>query len=165
MAILVSDTSVLIDLDRGQLLELVFSSGLTFVVPDFLYQNELEDSNGPYLRKLGLGVLASNGNEMSLVQAIKASRGALSLPDCSALVCALREEHILLTGDATLREEAKTRGVEVRGLLWVLDQLEVAKHIQPSVLHAALSQISNSKRCRLPKPEVAERLNRWGAGG
>lgn len=165
MAILVSDTSVLIDLSRGELLEQVFSSGLTFVVPDFLYQNELEDTNGPYLQKLGLGVLATNGHEMTLVQAIRASRNSLSLPDCSALVCALRQDHILLTGDGDLREEAISRGVEVRGLLWLLDQLEASGHIQPLILHTALSQISNHKRCWLPRQEVANRLRRWNQGG
>lgn len=164
MAVLVSDTSVLIDLERGQLLELVFSSGLTLVVPDFLYQNELAASNGPYLRQLGLGVLALNGAEMSLVQAIKGSRKALSLPDCSALVCAIRESHVLLAGDGALREEARARGVEVRGLFWVMDHLEVSGHALPADLHVALSQISGNKRCRLPKHEVTERLQRWGPG-
>lgn len=165
MAILVSDTSVLIDLERGRLLERVFSSGLTFVVPDFLYQNELADASGPYLKKLGLGVLTLSGTEMSLVQDIRASRRALSLPDCSALVCALREGHILLAGDGALRTEAKARGVDVRGLFWVLDHLETGGHMPPSDLHAALSQISDHRRCRLPKQEIAERLQRWDPGG
>jgi len=165
MVILVSDTSVLIDLEKGHLLELVFSSDLTLVVPDFLYQNELAERNGPYLRKLGLGVFALNGAEMLLVQEIKGSRGGLSLPDCAALVCALRDEHILLAGDGALRAEAKTRNVEVRGLFWVMDYLEAGGHTQPSDLHAALSQISNDKSCRLPKHELAERLQRWDPSG
>ncbi|TBR36059.1 MULTISPECIES: hypothetical protein [Dyella] len=165
MAILVSDTSVLIDLERGQLLEQVFSSGLTFVVPDFLYQKELEDTNGPYLRKLGLGVLTLSGCEMLLVQAIRASRSSLSVPDCSALVCALRKEHVLLAGDGALRDEAKAKGVDVRGLFWVLDHLEASSHVSPADLHAALLQISSHRRCRLPRNEVSERLQRWDPGG
>ena len=39
MAILVSDTSILIDLERGELLEHAFSCGLVMAVPDLLYQN------------------------------------------------------------------------------------------------------------------------------
>ena len=58
MVVLVSDTSVLIDLERGNLLETAFACGLTMIVPDLLYQRELADHNGPYLRSLGLGVTA-----------------------------------------------------------------------------------------------------------
>ena len=47
MIILVSDTSVLIDLERGSLLELAFSCGLVMVVPDLLYTRELA-SEKPY---------------------------------------------------------------------------------------------------------------------
>jgi len=64
MIILVSDTSVLIDLERGGLLEQAFSCGLTMVVPDLLYARELEPDNGPLLRKLGLGVVALNPDEV-----------------------------------------------------------------------------------------------------
>ncbi|MDG0857490.1 hypothetical protein [Roseateles puraquae] len=55
MIILVSDTSVLIDLERGGLLEPAFSCGLTMVVPDLLYDRELVAENGPFLKQLGLG--------------------------------------------------------------------------------------------------------------
>lgn len=58
MIILVSDTSVLIDLERGGLLEPAFSCGLPMVVPDLLYARELEADTGPFLRTLGLGVVA-----------------------------------------------------------------------------------------------------------
>ncbi|MCW3618671.1 hypothetical protein K6Y76_37205, partial [Burkholderia cenocepacia] len=63
MIILVSDTSVLIDLERGGLLEAAFSCGLTMAVPDLLYERELETENGPLLRKLGLGVVALTPDE------------------------------------------------------------------------------------------------------
>ena len=42
MIVLVSDTSVLIDLERGGLLEVAFSCGHQLVVPDLLYVLELE---------------------------------------------------------------------------------------------------------------------------
>ena len=43
MIVLVSDTSVLVDLERGGLLPLAFGCGLTMVVPDLLYDRELAD--------------------------------------------------------------------------------------------------------------------------
>jgi len=37
MIVLVSDTCILIDLERGGLLETAFSCGFTMVVPDLIY--------------------------------------------------------------------------------------------------------------------------------
>ena len=52
MIVLVSDTSVLIDLERGGLLEVAFSCGHQLVVPDLLYVLELEPENGPLLKAM-----------------------------------------------------------------------------------------------------------------
>ena len=163
MVILVSDTSVLIDLERGALLERVFSCGLTMAVPDLLYEKELASYNGPYLQKLGLGVTVLSPTELGLAQTIKNERSALSLSDCFALSCSLRPNHALLTGDRNLRAEAEMRNAQVYGLLWLLDQLEASGQIPASALHDGLSKIAAHERCRLPKDEVKTRLDRWAA--
>lgn len=160
MAILVSDTSVLIDLDRGNLLVPAFSSGLSMVVPDLLYEDELKDTNGPYLRTLGLGVLALDPPELQLVQTIKSRRPVLSLADCFALVLALRQDHALVTGDRNLRNEAEKEKTATYGLLWLLDQLS-ALGVDRTTLHQGLSGIAASVKCRLPREEVMRRLNAW----
>jgi hypothetical protein len=117
MIILVSDTSVLIDLERGGLLEPAFSCGLTMVVPDLLYARELEAENGSLLRSLGLGVAALSPDEVSFAQQVRKQRPGLSLPDCFALSCARRPNHALVSGDKLLRTEARTRQCTVYGLL------------------------------------------------
>ena len=45
---LVSGTSVLIDLERGLFLEPIFRLPFKFAVPDLLYDRELKDHGGPY---------------------------------------------------------------------------------------------------------------------
>jgi len=161
MAILVSDTSVLIDLERGELLEHAFSCGLVMAVPDLLYQNELENENGPYLRTLGLIILTLTPDETTLAQSIKNKRPTLSVPDCFALSCALRQEHILLTGDGNLRKEAISQKAQVYGLLWLLEQMAASGKFSFSLLHEGLSKISAHKRCWLPKDEVNRLLEKW----
>lgn len=161
MIILVSDTSVLIDLERGGLLESAFSCGLTMVVPDLLYDRELLAENGPFLRQLGLGVVALSPEEVSLAQEIRGQRPGLSLPDCFALSCARRADHALVTGDRLLRSEAQARHCSVFGLLWVLDQMESSGAVSVAALHEGLSRIANHARCRLPRAEIASRLQRW----
>ena len=55
-------------------------------VPDLLYQNEIENENGPYLRELGLIILSLTPDETEHAQAIKDRRPTLSLPDSFALL-------------------------------------------------------------------------------
>jgi hypothetical protein len=161
MIILVSDTSVLIDLERGGLLEPAFSCGLDMVVPDLLYSRELEAENGSLLRRLGLGVVALVPDEVAFAQQLRNEQPGLSLPDCFALSCARRPNHALVTGDKLLRTEAQSRRCAVYGLLWILDQMETSGKVGTSLLHEGLTRISNHPRSRLPAGDVRTRLQRW----
>ena len=161
MIILVSDTSILIDLERGGLLEAAFACGLTMVVPDLLYERELEPENGALLRKLGLGVVSLTPEEVALAQKLRTERKALSLPDCFAPSCATRADHALVTGDKILRTEAIARLGTVYGLLWMLDQMAASGSVPTTLLYEGLSRISSHPRCRLPHVEIRARLNGW----
>ena len=61
MPVLVSDTSVLINLERGSFLEHVFLLPFEFAVPDLLYEIELKDHGGPKLIDMGLRVEELDG--------------------------------------------------------------------------------------------------------
>jgi hypothetical protein len=161
MIILVSDTSVLIDLERGSLLALAFSCGLPMVVPDLLYERGLAMDNGLLLRHLGLGVVALTPDEVAFAQQLRKKRPGLLLPNCFALSCARRQDYALVTRDKLLRTEAQSWQCAVYGLLWILDQMEASGKISAAMLHEGLTRISNHPRCRLPKSEVLARLQRW----
>ena len=65
MKVLVSDISVLIDLERGSLLETAFRLPYEFTVPDLLYEQEIEDYNGVELLTLGLRVEELDGHAVT----------------------------------------------------------------------------------------------------
>lgn len=161
MVILVSDTSVLIDLDRGGLLEAAFNCELNMVVPDLLYDRELANDNGPWLRQLGLGVVALTPPEVSLAQEVQSARPTLSLPDCFALSCATRDGYQLVTNDKALRSEAQARLGQVFGLFWILDQMAASGKVSQNLLYNGLTLIAAHPRCRLPAAEIKSRLNAW----
>mgnify|MGYP001793336177 CR=1 FL=1 len=142
-------------------MEAAFTCGLTMVVPDLLYAKELESENGPFLRKLGLGVVALTPEEVALAQQLRTERKALSLPDCFALSCATRADHALVTGDRILRGEAIARLGTVYGLLWILDQMAASGSVSTALLYEGLARISSHPRCRLPHADVRARLNAW----
>jgi len=63
---LVSDTSVLIDLECGSLVELAFRLPYVFVVPDLLYMRELRDQGDIDYRILGLCIKELDGAGVAL---------------------------------------------------------------------------------------------------
>ena len=161
MIILVSDTSVLIDLERGGLLEAAFACGHPLVVPDLLYLLELEPENGPLLKAMGLQVVELTSEEVEFAQAAQAAVPALSPADCFALSCARRPQHMLVTGDMALRRKAEADAVPCRGLLWLLDEMETSGAVAAMSLAEGLERITAHPRCRLPRAEVQIRIRKW----
>lgn len=158
MPLLVSDTSVLIDLRHGNLLEAAFRLQDTFAVPDLLFERELKLDRGAALQALGLRV-ESLSSEM-VIAAMHVQRGhpLLSIPDCFALALAEANGWTLLTGDAVLRALAHRRQLDCHGVLWVFDRMHIEKVASLAALHAGLTAIAAHPRCRLPAREIAQRL-------
>ena len=158
-----SDTSVLIDLDRGSLVEPTFRLPFEFTVPDLLYEHELKVHGGPDLIRLGLRVEDLDGDEVSIALGYLRRRRSLSLPDSFALALARTNAWTLLSGDRGLRELAEEEGVACHGVLWLLDRIFEHRVIDRSELYAGLDKIAAHPRCRLPRAEVRKRLLSYSA--
>lgn len=163
MRVLVSDTSVLVDLERGSLLEASFRLPFQFAVPDLLYERELKGFNGDELIRRGLTV--EELDDVGVVRALtyREQVPALSLPDSFALALAQSRTWVLLTGDGALRQLADAEAVECHGVLWLLDEIHGAATATATAqeLHDGLTAISVHPRCRLPKPEIRRRLTSY----
>lgn len=162
--VVVSDTSVLFDLERGSLLATAFRLSYEFVVPDLLFERELKGGGGDDLRKRGLKVAALDGDGVALALGYHRANWSLSLPDSFALALAKTSGWMLLTGDARLRQVAEREGVDCHGALWLLDRLLEEAVVSRERLRAGLEAISRHPRCRLPKAEVRARLAAWSPG-
>lgn len=163
MAILVSDTSVIIDLDRGALLEDTFRLPHEFAVPDVLFERELSGALGDRLVSLGLRVEELTDVEVTRATLVRRERGELSVPDTFAFAIAESRRWLLLSGDGGLRRLAQDAQVRCHGVLWVCDQLEEGQHVPVARLHSGLTAISTHPRCRLPAGEITARLMRYVA--
>jgi hypothetical protein len=163
VAVLVSDTSVLIDLERGTLLEDLFRLPFEFAVPDLLFQRELHGPLGDSLIALGLRVEELTPGEVSRATTVRRQRAELSTPDTFAFAIAEGRGWALLTGDGGLRRLAAESQLTFHGVLWICDQFEHGAHVPLPRLHAGLTALSSHPRCRLPVAEVALRLARYGS--
>ena len=161
--ILVSDTSVLIDLERGSFLEAIFALPHGFAVPDVLYRREMEGEWGEHL--VGLGLRVEEISEQGVASAIRyrQQRAKLSVTDSLALALAKERAWPLLTGDGDLRELAAGENVECHGVLWLLDIMEEAGTPGIQLLHDGLEAMAHHPRCRMPRREITVRLERYRA--
>jgi hypothetical protein len=159
--ILVSDTSVLIDLERGCFLEAVFALPHEFAVPDVLYDHEMQGEWGEALVRIGLRVEEVSKEGVANALCYRQQRTSLSVPDNFALALAKERQWLLLTGDGQLRDLASGEDVECHGVLWLLDMMEEAGVPGIRPLHDGLVAIAAHPRCRLPRREITIRLERY----
>ena len=163
MNVVVVDTSVLMDLQRGGLIEKCFNLPYNFVVPDLLYHNELaKPAAGPCLGEslvaLGLRVEGLDGDELSTAIRYRRKRPSLSLPQAFALVLSLSRRWMLLAGDRVLRTLADKLSLPCHGVLWILDQVYHAGISSLEDIVGGLQAISDHSRCRLLQNEIADRI-------
>lgn len=154
MSVLVSDTSIIIDLDRGELLEQLFELPYDFCVPDLLYKKELAGELGDRLRSFGLDVIELSPAELSRATGLRREVKVLSTPDTFAFSLAEARRWTLLTGDGALRGLCERQGVEMHGVLWIIEELDRESVADAQTLHRALSTINSHPRCRLPAADV-----------
>lgn len=112
---LVSDTSVLIDLERGGLIEVSFMLPYKFAVPDVMYERELKNYGGPEFIKQGLEVIESSDAISALATQYARTVKSLSVPDVFSLALAKSHGWQLLAGDSNLRNQAVAEQVDCHG--------------------------------------------------
>ena len=160
--VVVSDSSVLIDLERGTFFAAAFALPLEFCVPDLLYRRELEPLGGEQLVHMGLRVPKLDDAGVGRAVRYRRAVPALSLSDAFALALAYSTRSMLLTGDARLRRLADDENIVCHGVLWLLDRMFQERSATPKQLYDGLVRIRDHPRCRLPKAEVSRRLKVFG---
>lgn len=156
----VTDANIWIDLDHGGLLGRVFDLGCDLLIPDLIFA-ELRTPDTSLLTNLGLQIVRLTGAQLGdLTTTLARTYPKPSVVDLTALIVARDQQLTLLTGDKALRQAAKAEGVEVHGILWILDRM-----VTESVLTAA--EAARSLRlivrvgARLPQEEVNRRIKKW----
>ena len=166
MRIVVSDTSCMIDLRKAGLLEEFLQLPYQFVMPNTLFEDEwlcLTDEEKAALCDQGLEIIDLPGEIVLRAQRHFNQHASLKLNDCLALALAEEiKEAILMTGDGPLRRIADGNSIEVRGVLWIIDELEAHEIVPPQILYDALRLFQDDDLVFLPQEEIVRRLRRIG---
>ena len=161
MQIVISDSSVIIDLAKAGLIEAAFALPYDFRIPDVMFEDELIDL-GDYVRddllNAGLTKSTLDGSGVELAIQYGETYLALSTNDQFALALAKIEAAILLTGDRRLYNAAKNQGLEAYGLLWLIDELITQDDLQRKALRDALQILDDDPHVGLPSSELQRRI-------
>ncbi len=155
----ISDTNIWIDFRNADLLAELFQLPLTLCSTDFV-MNELTDLPQDSLVEQGLQVETLNEGAVAQLFTLMGAHRNSSLADVSCYYLAQQTGHPLLTGDGKLRKQATKDGIQVFGVLWLLDQL-VAHTIVAPVRAAEALRAMLEHGARLPPTECHQRLQLW----
>ncbi len=160
--IVVNDASCLIDLHKGRLLHVMLKLPYHFIVPLPIRESELLDfieSDWRLLETEGLKTFDLPPKQVAEAFAVKNVYPGLSANDCFCLVTTRNHrKSILLTGDALLKKVAGDEGLEVHGVLWMIDQLKAKRICSNKILISALELWKIDQSVFLPDLEIEKRL-------
>ena len=166
--VIVNDASCLIDLRKGELLEVLHRLPYQLVIPFPVRASEVlrfSDEQWQHLDDHGLITHDLTPAEVGQALALAEHHRALSANDCFCLITARVRRGILLTGDGHLRRVATDEGLRVHGVLWVIDELAAAQACATSLLVEALQTWQNDRTVFLPRQEISKRLASFAQRG
>jgi rRNA-processing protein FCF1 len=155
----ISDTNIWIDFRNAGLLDALFDLPFELCSTDFVL-NELEDFDPAALVAQGLVVHALDEAATVRLFDLMDAHNNSSLADVSCYLLAQETGYPLLTGDGRLRKQATQDGIQVYGVLWLLDQLVACEVISgPGAAEGLKAMLGNG--ARLPQTECQARLRAW----
>ena len=167
MKVAIKDANIFIDLEIAGLFDLWFQLGIETHTSVFIREELDTGGHEQALAYFTSGQVVCHEfgfEEIVLVEAlmVEVSKAA-GFNDCSVLYLAEKLNVPLLSGDNALRRSAEKRGVEVKGTLWVFDQLVSRKMLKPSVAAQKLRRLLEEER-RLPVEACQIRIEQWEIG-
>ncbi|HEX8372639.1 MAG TPA: hypothetical protein VF585_07660 [Chthoniobacterales bacterium] len=163
MKVLVEDANVLLDLVNGDVLGLWLGAGFenstTVLVWQEVSHTTQQQKVQPFIDSGLLTIHDIPPTSWHAIAAFSVSAG-VSISDASVWLLAKSEKATLLTGDSKLRSSARVSGVEVRGILWVLDELVAQGKLEPKAAAVALNKMVEGGAF-LPLEECRTRMDAW----
>jgi len=164
MKIVINDANILIDLVKLDLLDLFSNLNFELHTTDFVYEELNEEQKSPVSKLYDNGILniieTTEISDFQNITALLNSSSGLSFEDCSVWYYSKLLSGTLLTGDGKLRKQVSKEGIEVRGIIYVFDELLKQNLLDFAVAVEKIEQLSQLNN-RLPKIEIEKRIEHW----
>ncbi|MDJ1502048.1 hypothetical protein [Xanthocytophaga agilis] len=129
--VVIKDSCILFDLVDLALIEGFFQLDLvvyttTQVINEITNETQLKEIN-EYVKS---GKLNINGDgDLETILSLSIENRGLSIADCSVLELALRKNAIIYSADGSLRKVATRKNLQVRGVLWIIEELCIKNNL------------------------------------
>jgi predicted nucleic acid-binding protein len=158
--------NILMDCASLGILEEVFSLDYAFQTTDLVWEEvsvpSQKASIQEWIEKNALAIIPLTPKELAIVAERALQHSALSLEDCSIWFLCEQEDAILLTGDAALRKVVAQQGIEIHGILWLLDELVMHRRLETALACLKIHELAQFNK-RLPANEISKRVQLWCA--
>jgi rRNA-processing protein FCF1 len=155
----ISDTNIWIDFRNAGLLDALFDLPFQLCSTDFVLE-ELQSFNPAALLAKGLVVHALDEAATARLFGLMTAHNNSSLADVSCYLLSQETGVPLLTGDGRLRKQAMQDGIQVHGVLWLLDQLVSHSVTTKGAAAEGLTAMLH-RGARLPTAECQTLLRNW----
>lgn len=164
MRIIINDANILMDIADLNLLEHLPQLKYELHTTDFVIA-EIEDIDqssklNSFIKDKKLKVVSFSAERLNKIYALVNMHSGLSVTDCSVLSYSKEVDGILLTGDGKLRKVAQKADIEVRGILFIFDELVNMEIISKKLAVIKLMELI-SINTRLPLDEIHKRIEKW----
>jgi hypothetical protein len=163
MRTIVSDSSCLIDIQKGGLLRAFLKLPHELVIPDVLLEGELPSFTKTEVSLLRSGMKGASLTSKGVTRVAEVLSGSpfLSTTDGFALVVAEQNKDcVFLTGDKRLRTLVESSSIEVHGVLWAAEQIAFCKTASVKLVVEALECWREDGGIRIPLSEIGRLLSK-----
>lgn len=164
MKLIISDTNIFIDLINIELLDEFLKLEYEFHTTDFVVNEISDEQNQVLLKNIEDNKILldkANADELSEIIELQSKKKSLSIVDFSVYYFAKKQNAMILTGDKSFRNYAIEQKFDVKGILWVLDEVLDKKLLDENIMIEKLELLITTNK-RLPKDECDKRLKKWG---
>jgi predicted nucleic acid-binding protein len=164
MKVVINDANILIDLVKLDLLDVFAKLNFELHTTDFVFEELNEEQKSPVstLHRNGfLNIIeTSDINDFQEINNLLNTSSGLSFEDCTVWHYSVKLSGTLLSGDGKLRKQVRKSGIEVRGIIYVFDELLKQDLITFSRAIEKIKQLQLLNN-RLPKSEIEKRIEFW----
>lgn len=162
MILAVTDANIFIDLIHLEMLGYLFNLDIeihtTLEVHDQLNTNQKKIIQN-FIQSKDLLVYSFSFEELAEIYSLDCPNG-LELADRTIFYYAEKFNSIVLSGDVKLRKHCEKINIEVKGIIWVFDQLNEKKVLDSRILADKMEELIQFNS-RLPMEICQDRIDKW----
>jgi predicted nucleic acid-binding protein len=159
MKLHINDANILMDIVKLNLTASFLALEFELYTTDFVFA-EMEPEQQEQLLSDTLIKIGASPEDMTAIFELSELHKGLSYEDCSTWYFAQKMNGILVTGDGKLRTKARASGVEVRGMIYIIEQIK-NQNLLPII--DCIEKLKSLKELndRLPMDEINNRIQTW----